>query len=174
MAASTASSTASPATTTGVPTVAWLTPTELHAWKSVIHGARHLFTALDHDLKPHGLSGDDYGVLVALSEAPDERLRMADLADVAAESRSRLSHHVGRLEARGLVERASCPEDRRGQFAVLTDAGRTLIQETAPHHVASVRTHFLDHLTPAELAVLGGVFARLSPGAAPEPAGPTS
>lgn len=143
--------------------VDWLTAAELHAWKSVIHGTRHLFAALDHDLKPHGLSGDDYGVLVALSEAPEQRLRMAELADVSAESRSRLSHHVGRLEARGLVERTSCPDDRRGQFAVLTDAGRTLLEQTAPHHVASVRALFLDHVSATELVTLGEVFARLTP-----------
>ena len=154
-------------------TVDWLTPAELHAWKSIIHGTRHLFAALDHELKPHGLSGDDYGVLVALSEAPDDRLRMAELADLAAESRSRLTHHVGRLEARGLVERASCPEDRRGQFAVLTAAGRALLEQAAPHHVASVRALFLDHLTQAELATLGDVFARFSPSPGTSPCATT-
>ena len=143
----------------------WLSSSEAGAWRRFIGGSRHLFAALDRDLKPHGLSGDDYGVLVALSEAVDQRLRMADLADLAAESRSRLSHHVGRLESRGLVQRVSCPEDRRGQFAVLTPAGRTLLEETAPHHVASVRAHFLDHLSADELATLGEVFARLTPAA---------
>lgn len=141
----------------------WLTPVEMRAWRSVVHGTRHLFAVLDRDLKPHGLSGDDYGVLVALSEAPDGRCRMAELADAAAESRSRLSHHIGRLESRGLVERTSCPEDRRGQFAVITPAGRDLLEATAPHHVASVREHFISQLSPDELATLGEVFARIAP-----------
>ena len=147
----------------------WLDSTEIAAWRSFIHGTRHLFAALDQDPKPHGLSGDDYGVLVALSDSPDNQLRMADLAEQSAQSRSRLSHHVARLEDRGLVERISCPEDRRGQYAVLTARGRELLEQAAPHHVASVRTHFLDHLGPHDLETLGAVFGRLYPSPTTDP-----
>lgn len=146
--------------------VRWLSPVELAAWVSVVRGTRHLLSCLDSELKPHGLSSEDYAVLVALSAAPEHRLRMADLAVEAAQSRSRLSHHIGRLEARGLVERISCTEDRRGQFAHLTPAGMKLLEEAAPHHVAGVRAHFLDHLSPDELATLGAVFARIDPATA--------
>jgi DNA-binding MarR family transcriptional regulator len=152
------SSTADP-----TPPVRWLDAEEQQAWRSIIRGTRHLFERIDRDLKPLGLTGEDYGLLVGISEAEDGRLRMAELAEVSAQSRSRLSHHVGRLEKRGLVARESCEEDRRGQWATLTPAGRALLEEAAPHHVAGVREHLLDHLSRAELTTLGHVFGRLDP-----------
>ncbi len=139
----------------------WLSDTEQQAWRRFISGAHRLFERLDQDLKALGLNHDDYGVLVHLSEADDDRLRMADLADLSVESRSRLSHHIGRLEARGLVARQSCPEDRRGSFAVLTPEGRALIERVAPTHVAGVRRWFIDQLTPDELETVAGVFTRI-------------
>ena len=119
--------------------VRWLTDQEQRAWRAYINGTRRLLDRLERDLKVHGLSHDDYGVLVALSESEGGRLRMAELADQSVESRSRLSHHIGRMEAAGLVRREQCPNDRRGFFAVLTPEGRALMEETAPHHVAGVR-----------------------------------
>ena len=139
----------------------WLTDDEQVAWRGLITGSRRLFDRLDADLKAHGLNHDDYGLLVALSEAPDDRLRMSDLAEVAVESRSRLTHHVSRLEARGLVARATCPTDRRGSFAELTPEGRAMVEAVAPHHVEGVRRYLLDHLSPAELRTIGAAFARV-------------
>ena len=144
------------------PTAPWLTATEQDAWRSFISGSRRLIEALDTDLKAKGLTHDDYGVLVALSESEGDRLRMAELADLSVESRSRLSHHIGRLETRGLVARESCPDDRRGSFAVLTAEGRATIEAVAPHHVAGVREYFLDQVSPEELATIGTVFARIN------------
>lgn len=143
--------------------VRWLTADEQAAWRSFVTGARRLMDQLEQDLKDHGsgLSHDDYGVLAALSDAEDGRLRMSDLAVRAVESRSRLSHHVGRMEERGLIRRESCPNDRRGSFAVMTETGRALMDATAPGHVAAVRTGFLDHLERGELDVIGAVFARI-------------
>ncbi len=149
------------ATTPEPATVDWLSTEEQNAWRAFIRGTHRLVERLERDLKARGLSHDDYGVLVALSEAPGGRLRMADLADEALESRSRLSHHISRMEARGLVERETCPNDRRGAFAVLTDAGVALLTQTAPFHVASVRAHFLDHLRGEELATIRNAFARI-------------
>jgi len=140
----------------------WLTAAEQSAWRCFITGTRRLLDRLERDLKAHGLSHDDYGLLVALSEADDGRLRMAGLAEQSVESRSRLSHHVGRLESKGLVRRESCPSDRRGAFAVLTDEGRVLMEETAPHHVAGVRAHFLDQVRPDELEAISSAFARIA------------
>lgn len=151
---------ASRAETAG-PAAPWLDPVEQTAWRSFIAGSRRLLERLDQDLKAQGVTHDDYGVLVALSESNDDRLRMSELAATSVESRSRLSHHVGRLEARGLVRRESCPGDRRGLFAVLTPDGRRLIEAIAPHHVAGVRTWFLDHVTPEELAMIASAFARI-------------
>jgi DNA-binding MarR family transcriptional regulator len=153
---------------TSVP-VSWLTDTEQSAWRAFITGSRRLLEALDADLKAQGLTHDDYGVLVALSESEGGRLRMAELADVSVESRSRLSHHIGRLETRGFVARETCPDDRRGTWAVLTDEGRATIETVAPHHVAGVREYFLDNVSTEELATIATAFARvnqqLGPGA---------
>lgn len=159
------------ATTTPGPATAtrWLNEDEQAAWRSFITGARRLTDRLDQELKALGLGHDDYGVLVALSESEGDRMRMAELADHSVESRSRLSHHIGRLEAKGFVTRETCPEDRRGTWAVLTPAGREMIESVAPHHVEGVRRHLLDHVSPEELAVLRQVFDRvndaLGPGA---------
>ena len=139
----------------------WLDDTQQKAWRSFIAGSRRLLERLDQDLKAHGLTHDDYGVLVALSESEGDRMRMAELAATQVESRSRLSHHVGRLESRGYVQRESCADDRRGLFAVLTPSGRDLIEAVAPHHVAGVRSYFLDRISAEELAVIGDAFARV-------------
>ena len=141
--------------------VRWLAAGEQEAWRRFISGASRLFERLDQDLKAQGLTHDDYGVLVHLSEADDGRLRMADLANRSVESRSRLSHHIGRLEARGLVTRESCPNDRRGFFAVLTPEGRATVERVAPFHVAGVRQWFIDQLSPDELATVAEVFTRI-------------
>jgi len=143
------------------PTVKWLDAEEQQSWRSFIAGSRRLGSRLDQDLKAEGLSHDDYGVMVALSEADNDRLRMAELAEMSVESRSRLSHHITRLESRGLVERENCPSDRRGTWAILTPAGRLLLEAIAPAHVEGVRRYMLDHLTRDELRVIGEAFARI-------------
>ena len=132
----------------------WLTEDEQHAWGAYIRLAKMLMRQLDRDLHPFGLSTNDYEILVELSEAPGNRLRMTELADLTAQSRSRLSHQISRMEIRGLVRRESCPGDKRGTFAVVTPCGLATIERVAPSHVDSVRQHFVDHLTPAQLAVL--------------------
>lgn len=141
--------------------IPWLDDAEQAAWRSVVAGTHRLVDLLDTELKAEGLSHDDYGVLVALSEAEGERLRMSELADAVVESRSRLTHHIGRMEKRGLVVRTSCPTDRRGSWAELTPIGRDAIERLAPHHVAGVRRWFLDHASPDELAVVAAVFGRV-------------
>ena len=140
------------------PTSPWLRGIESEAWRSFIETSRWVHEMLDRDLKAHGLTGDDYAVLVVLAEQPDRRLRMRDLAERVYESKSRLSHHVGRLEAKGLVRREACPSDRRGLNAVLTDEGAALLEASAPDHVRSVRRHFLDHFEPDELAMIATAF----------------
>ena len=79
---------------------------------------------------------------------------MTELADRTAQSRSRLSHQVSRMESKGLVVREGCEGDKRGTFAVLTERGADIIGQVAPHHVASVRQHFIDQLAPDGLAAL--------------------
>jgi DNA-binding MarR family transcriptional regulator len=133
---------------------AWLTADEQGAWRAYIRLAQLLMRQLDRDLHPFGLSMHDYEILVELSEAPQQRMRMTELADRTAQSRSRLSHQVSRMEAKGLVSREGCAGDRRGTFAVLTEHGATPLAEVAPFHVASVREHFIDQLSPAGLTGL--------------------
>jgi DNA-binding MarR family transcriptional regulator len=104
-----------------------------------------------------GLSGPDYDVLSHVSESPGRRSRLGELAERMAWSRSRLSHHLNRMERRGLVTRQDCPSDGRGAFVVLTDAGFGVIQAAAPGHVASVRRHFIDLLSREQLDALTGI-----------------
>jgi DNA-binding MarR family transcriptional regulator len=132
----------------------WLTDEEQHAWRAYIRLAQLLMRQLDRDLHPFGLSMHDYEILVELSEAPQSRMRMTELADRTAQSRSRLSHQINRMEARNLVAREGCEGDKRGTFAVLTAHGVAMIGKVAPYHLASVRQHFIDQLDPAELAAL--------------------
>ena len=117
-----------------------------------------LMRQLDRDLHPFGLSTNDYEILVELSEAPGTRLRMTELADLTAQSRSRLSHQITRMEAKGLVRRESCDGDKRGTFAVITPRGQAIIERVAPSHVNSVRRHFMDHLYPEHLKVLTDAY----------------
>jgi DNA-binding MarR family transcriptional regulator len=107
------------------------------------------------------LSDADYMVLVHLSEAEDRRIRMTDLADRLNWSRSRLSHQLARMQARGLVEREECPSDARGAFAVLAACGLAEIERAAPQHVASVRRHLIDVLDAEQLAQLATIAERV-------------
>jgi len=134
--------------------VRWLSDEEQHAWRAHVRLALLLTRQLDRELQPFGLSVNDYEILVELSEAPGHRLRMTELADATAQSRSRLSHQITRMDARGLVRRDACEGDKRGMFAVLTDKGLEAIERAAPAHVESVRRHYLDWLTPEQLDVI--------------------
>src|SRR6266508_4041048 len=104
-----------------------------------------------------GLSGPDYDVLSNVSEAEGRRSRLGDLAARMAWSKSRLSHHITRMEQRGLVTREDCTSDGRGAFVVLTDAGLRVIQAAAPGHVASVRRNFIDLLSREQLDALAEI-----------------
>lgn len=132
----------------------WLSEAEQCAWRTHLDVARLLTHQLEKDLQPFGLTMNDYEILVNLSESEERRMRMSDLAASTLQSKSRLSHQITRLETAGLVVRQHCESDRRGLFAVLTDKGMETMQRVAPHHVASVRRHFIDLLTPEALADL--------------------
>ncbi|WP_431908799.1 MarR family winged helix-turn-helix transcriptional regulator [Nonomuraea jabiensis] len=143
----------------------WLSPAEQRAWRTHLALHKLLMHRLDRELQEHQLSLNDYEILVNLSESEGRRMRMSDLADATIQSRSRLSHQISRMEAKGLVTREDCRDDRRGTFAVLTDEGWETIQRVAPHHVASVREHFVDRLTDDQLesieAAYGPIVERL-------------
>jgi DNA-binding MarR family transcriptional regulator len=139
----------------------WLSPAEMKAWRSYIIASRHLLEALDNDLSGHDLSMPDYEILAQLSEAPERRLRMSDLAEITLLSRSRLSHRMKVMEKAGWVKREACPSDKRGFFAVMTPKGWNAIVAAAPDHVASVRARFVDHLGSDEQKVIAGIFSRI-------------
>ncbi|MEU5847399.1 MarR family winged helix-turn-helix transcriptional regulator [Saccharopolyspora shandongensis] len=141
----------------------WLDDCEMASWRSYIVGSALLDYRLNRELQlTHGLSIADYEILVCLSEQPDLRMRMSELASEVAHSKSRISHQIRRLETAELVRRDECPNDGRGVFAVLTDKGMEKLREAAPAHVEGVREHMIDLLEPDELKVLATVFQRLT------------
>jgi DNA-binding MarR family transcriptional regulator len=151
----------------------WLTDDEQRAWRAWIAASLLLPDRLSRDLQDEaGVSLADYEILVYLSESPDRRLRMSELADRTLSSRSRLSHQVDRLSDAGLVDRQPCSNDRRGYFAVLTSQGWDFLVASAPKHVASVREHLVDALTPEEFAEFGRLCAKVAEQLRP-PAGET-
>jgi DNA-binding MarR family transcriptional regulator len=130
----------------------WLDEEEQRTWRSFMLATRLLWDQFERDLqRTSRMPMAYYEVLVRLSEAPERTMRMSDLAQLSQNSRSRLSHAVARMEESGWVRRESCPSDRRGAMAVLTDEGFRLLEETAPLHVTSVRAHLFDALPPADL-----------------------
>jgi len=142
----------------------WLSPTEMAAWRRYIVASRRLLEALDTDLDQHDLSMADYEILAQLSDAPERRMRMAELAEIAMLSRSRLSHRMKVMEDAGWVRREACPDDKRGFFAVMTTKGWKAIVAAAPDHVASVRNRFVDKLSKADQIVLAEIFERVGNG----------
>jgi DNA-binding MarR family transcriptional regulator len=143
-------------------TTRWLTDNEMSAWL----GYRRMRLLLDLQLARelatgHGLSEPDYDVLSNLSDSGEGGVRLGDLAAYMRWSKSRLSHHITRMQQRGLVDRLECADDGRGSTLVLTDQGRHALTAAAPDHVASVRHHFMDLLTPEEIDTLAGLTHRV-------------
>ena len=133
----------------------WLSASEQRAWRAFLEATTLLFDALDRQLQrdarmPHTY----YEILVRLSETECRSMRMSELADATRSSRSRLSHAVTRLEERGWLKRAECATDKRGQIAMLTDAGYAALVDAAPGHVEAVRKHMVDQLSPEQISQL--------------------
>lgn len=136
----------------------WLSSFEQATWRAFLDAISLLNDAVEDQLqRDSGLSHADYEILVRLSEEPERRLRMSELAARTLFSRSRLSHAVGRLEREGWVQREPCPGDRRGLNAVLTDRGFETLAAAAPGHVQAVRTALLDPLTPEQVRQLAEI-----------------
>jgi DNA-binding MarR family transcriptional regulator len=140
----------------------WLTDDEQRAWRGLVQMTSRLDARLNRELQQSsGLSLADYDVLVLLTEAPDGRLRMFELVDNLQWEQSRLSHHVARMQRRGLVAREECTSDKRGAFVVLTDDGRDAIEKAAPGHVDTVRRLVFDGLSKTQVATLESVVSRV-------------
>jgi DNA-binding MarR family transcriptional regulator len=150
----------SPETT--IPTTAETCSRVPRAWSGLVRAHERLMHELDGELqRTHDISLAEFDVLLQLSEAPERRMRMADLADAVLLTRSGVSRLVDRLESRGLVERSRCPSDARGLNASLTDAGSALLAEAAVTHLAGVRTRLIDRLAPEDVARLESIWEQL-------------
>jgi len=140
----------------------WLTDPEQRAWRAYRRMQTVLPARLAQDLAADsGLSEPDYDVLSTLSERPGHRWQLRELAAWMLWSRSRLSHHVTRMERRGLVGSVGDPDDRRGTMISLTPHGSEVLTKAAVLHVAAVRRHFIDLLSPEEVEVLAAVAERV-------------
>lgn len=149
----------------------WLSEDEQLAWRRYLRATELLDAALEAQLqRDAGIPHTYYVILAMLSEAPDRVLRMSDLAVAANVSPSRLSHAVGKLEARGWVTRRPTPGDGRGTLAELTDDGYAFLVAQAPGHVGAVRRHLFDALTPEQVAQLSDAFAAVVAGLEADPA----
>lgn len=133
----------------------WLDANQQRIWRSFLNGVAKINERLDAELRPFGLDLGEYEILVHLSESPERSLRMSDLAGRVRQSRSRLTHTIARMEAKGLVARMACPSDRRGVIAVMTTHGYQLLVTAAPAHVESVRRALVDPVDPEDFAALG-------------------
>lgn len=139
-------------------TTRWLDAEETQAWRAWVDLNNRLFARLNRELQAaSGLSISDYEILVALTDddVPERSLRMYELGERLQWEKSRVSKQVSRMEARGLVVRRHCADDRRGAFVDLTDAGQAAIDAAAPGHVALVRELFFDGLSGDQVRSLG-------------------
>lgn len=139
-----------------------LTAEELRIWRDFIETAEALRGELASRLQSEsGLSAGDYAVLLALSEAPGRRQRSSDLAASIGWERSRLSHHLGRMERRGLIRREECATDSRGQEVVLETTGEEAFRRASVPHLRAVRELFVDALTSTQLLAAGELAGAL-------------
>ena len=146
-------------------TTRWLTPEEQRAWRAYIAAVALVEDALDRQLQQEaGMPHLYYSILATLSDAPERRLRMTDLAERLKITRSRLTYGVSRLEKDGLVAREDCPVDKRGSVAALTDEGMRLLERAAPGHVDTVRSLIFDRLSPEQVGQLEDIFTAIGSG----------
>ncbi len=135
---------------------------EWDTWRIFLEMRTHLDRELERQLqRDAGLSSADYGILNTLSKAKDRRLRGRDLGELLAWEKSRVSHQVSRMEARGLVDRQECPEDARGTWIGITPEGRRTLLRATRDHGATLRKYFFDVLEPDELDLLARISKRV-------------
>jgi DNA-binding MarR family transcriptional regulator len=141
--------------------VRWLTVEEERVWRRWLTLNARLSATLQRELQDDaGLSMPDFEVLVHLTDSPEGRVRVTDLARLMQWERSRVSHHVTRMERRGLVQRVECAEDGRGAFVVITAPGRAAIEQAAPGHVNMVRRLVFDALSPEEVDAFATIIEK--------------
>jgi DNA-binding MarR family transcriptional regulator len=143
----------------------------VEAWVRLLHGHAAVRRAFDAQLQAdHGLTVSDFEALTCLSHADGKRMRRVDLAERLQLTASGVTRLLDRLERQGLVEKATCPDDARVTYAVLTDPGGTKLEEAGCSHVAAIREAFEERYTEAELVTLAELLSRLAGGSRPAPA----
>ncbi len=142
-------------------TVQWLQGDEMTAWRAFIETQADLISAIENDLAPTGLTLGDYQVLVYLTEADGQHMRMCDLAERLQLSPSGLTRRLDGLVTAGWVERRSSDVDRRVMLAALTDAGREQLADAAPNHVESVRARMIDVLDDEDHRAVARAFSKI-------------
>jgi len=135
------------------------TAVELRTWRRFVETSAALSAAMSSRMQASGVSPGDYAVMLALSEAPS--LRSSDLATTVNWERSRLSHHLGRMEQRGLIRREECLTDNRGAEVVLTDAGAALFRQSSAPHMHAIQELFASRLTSEQLGALDDAMRAL-------------
>ena len=141
-----------------MPEARWLNEREAAAWRGLLRMHSQLTAELARRLATESpLPYSDYEVLVALTDRPDGRLRVFELAEALGWEKSRASHHIARMAERGFVKKVPCPTDRRGAYVDITARGRRRIEAAAPGHVAAVRELFIDRLNAAQLDAVAQV-----------------
>src|SRR5215472_15707288 len=138
-----------------------LSARELSIWRSLLDTTAELRRVLGAQLQESGLSPGYYHVLLALKEADGRRLRSSELATTIEWERSRLTHHLGRMEQRGLIRRDDCATDNRGAEVSLTDSGAAAFRRASAPHLRAIKQHFVDALTPEQLEALADVLQSL-------------
>ncbi|WP_032378667.1 MarR family winged helix-turn-helix transcriptional regulator [Rhodococcoides fascians] len=140
----------------------WLSQDEQLAWRAYLDATRLLLRDLDNQLtRDSGISFTDFELLVVLSEAPDRRRRMSELADAVTTTRSGVTRAISRLVDNGWVIRVKCDDDKRGMSAELTEAGMNTLTAASPGHVETVRENMFDLVDPNDLAALTGTFTAM-------------
>lgn len=142
--------------------VKWLNNDEMLAWRSFIETSGDLMRAIERDLEPFGLDRGDYQLLAMLSEADNGRLRLCDLADTLRLTPSGLTRRMDGVVRKKLVGKSRSTDDRRVTYAHITPKGLELLKKAAPHHLRSVRSLMIDHLTPSEIKALGSAFSKIA------------
>lgn len=149
----------------------WLDEHEQRVWRSFLDASHRLDAHLARHMQGTAdISMADFAVLVPLSEAPEGRLRAFALSRALQWEKSRLSHHLTRMERRGLVAREDCGTDRRGAYVVLTPSGRAALEAAAPPHVEAVRAAVFDRLTAEQVDRLGEACELIVAGLDADPA----
>jgi len=139
----------------------WLNDNEMKAWRGFVTTAAELHRAIESDLAQFGIDGGDYQLLAMLSEAPEHRMQLCELAEILRLSRSGLTRRMEGVVRAKFVERVSAETDRRTAYAHLTDKGYTFLRRIAPAHVKSVRNRLIDHLSENEIKAFGTAFSKI-------------